>query len=213
MAIAIKVNPNRMELLALKRRLTMAQRGHKLLKDKRDELMRRFMELIDQHKALRDEVFEQLQRAYTGFLVVRGVMSPQMMEEAIMFPKERLELTASEENAMSVRVPRFSWKKESQAGDIYPYGFASTSAELDTAIEALSDVLPKMIELAALEKAAELMAEEIEKTRRRVNALEYVMIPQLEETIRYITMKLDETERSNLTRLMKIKDMVQARSL
>ncbi|NLN16373.1 MAG: V-type ATP synthase subunit D [Firmicutes bacterium] len=209
----IKASPNRMQLLMLKRRLTMARRGHKLLKDKRDELMRRFMELIDRNRELRDEVFAQLNQVYQGFLVARGVMSPQMLEEAIMFPKERLALSAREENIMSVRVPRFEWQKEGEVGDIYPYGYAHTSAELDRAIEALSEVLPKMIELAALEKSAELMAEEIEKTRRRVNALEHVLIPRLEETIKFITMKLDETERATLTRLMKIKDMLQARGV
>jgi V/A-type H+-transporting ATPase subunit D len=205
----MSVNPTRMELTRLKKRLTVARRGHKLLKDKRDELMKKFLELIRKNKEFREKVEEMLNQAHSNFLVARAVMSSEVLEEALMFPKQSVTLEVSSRNVMSVEVPVLDYKTESDdPSNIFPYGFATTSGELDGAIKALSEVLPYMLELAEMEKSAQLLAEEIEKTRRRVNALEYVMIPQLTETIRYITMKLEENERGNLTRLMKVKDMM-----
>jgi len=198
-----------MELTRLKKRLIVARRGHKLLKDKRDELMKKFLELVRQNKELREKVEDMLMKAYGNFLIARAVMSSEVLEEALMFPKQRLSLEVSTKNIMSVDVPVLKFKAESDDNsNVYPYGFATTSGELDGAIATLSEVLPYMLELAQMEKSAQLMAEEIEKTRRRVNALEYVLIPQLTETIKYITMKLEENERGNLTRLMKVKDMM-----
>jgi len=205
----MRVNPTRMELTRLKKSLAVARRGHKLLKDKRDELMKQFLELVRKNKELRERVEEMLMKAHGNFLIARAVMSSEVLEEALMFPKQSVSLDVTTKNIMSVDVPVMNFKtKTDDQSDIYPYGFATTSAELDEAIKALSEALPYMLELAQTEKSAQLLAEEIEKTRRRVNALEYVMIPQFEETIRYITMKLEENERSNLTRLMKVKDMV-----
>ncbi len=205
----LNVNPTRMELTILKKRLKVALRGHKLLKDKRDELMKQFLELVKKNKELREKVEEMLMQAHNNFLIARAVMSSEYLEEALMFPKQSVALEVSSKNIMSVDVPVFDFKTQSDdQSNIYPYGFATTSGELDGAIGTLSEVLPYMLELAQMEKSAQLLAEEIEKTRRRVNALEYVMIPQLAETIKYITMKLDENERGNITRLMKVKDMM-----
>jgi V/A-type H+-transporting ATPase subunit D len=205
----MRVNPTRMELTRLKKRLKVARRGHKLLKDKRDELMKKFLELVKRNKELREKVEKMLMKVHSNFLIARAVMSSEVLEESLMFPKQSVSLEVSTKNVMSVNIPVLNFKTASEdESNIYPYGFASTSAELDGAIRTLSDVLPYMLELAEMEKSAQLMAEEIEKTRRRVNALEYVLIPQLDETIRYITMKLDENERGNLTRLMKVKDMM-----
>ncbi len=203
----LNVNPTRMELTRLKKRLKTAMRGHKLLKDKRDDLMKKFLELVRRNKELREKVEQLIAGVYEGFVVASAVMSPQLMEEALMLPKSSVELEVGSKNIMSVNVPVFSYGG-STGEDIYSYGFASTSGELDDSVAALQEVLPFLLELAQMEKSAQLLAEEIEKTRRRVNALEYVQIPSLQETIRYIAMKLDENERSNLARLMKIKDMM-----
>ena len=207
----MNVNPTRMVLTSLKKKLVVATRGHKLLKDKRDELMKQFLELARQNKILRQEVEQKLALVYQNFAIAGAVMSPEFMEEALMFPKQGVILSIGRKNVMSVDVPVFSFEKgegEGDPGDIYPYGFAATSGELDKAISGLSEVFASMLDLAAMEKEVGLLAEEIEKTRRRVNALEYVMIPKLEVTIKYIKMKLDENERGNQTRLMKVKDMM-----
>ena len=205
----LNVNPTRMGLTNLKRRLKTAQRGHKLLKDKRDELMKQFLDIVRENRKVRGEVEELLTQAHGRFLMARAVMSNDAMEEALCFPKVKVSLEASLRNIMSVNVPQFAFQTGDTAeGDIYPYGYATTSGELDGAIAAFSAVAPLLLRLAELEKAAQLLADEIEKTRRRVNALEYVMIPNLQETIKYIVMKLDENERGNLTRLMKVKDMM-----
>ncbi|MDD3839536.1 MAG: V-type ATP synthase subunit D [Clostridia bacterium] len=212
MAERLRVNPTRMELSRLKKRLKVAVRGHKLLKDKRDELMKKFVELVKQNKEMREQVEKELTQALGDFLVARAVMSSELLEAAIMYPTTLPNIETSVKNIMSVDVPMIQNKQrtqDEQGGSIHPYGFADTSAELDGAITTLNGVLDKMIKLAEVEKTCQLLADEIEKTRRRVNALEHVMIPQLEETIRFITMKLDENERSNLTRLMKVKDMIQ----
>ena len=207
----MRVNPTRMELSRLKKRLTVAVRGHKLLKDKRDEMMRRFIDLIRRNKDLREQVEEELTQALGDFVLARAVMSNQMLEQAIMVPTRRVELSLSKRNVMSVDVPVIGFDVKSETSSAYPYGFAATSAELDNAIITLGNVLPRLLELAEVEKAAQMLSDEIEKTRRRVNALEYVMIPQLQETIRYISMKLDENDRSSRTRLMKVKDMLAQR--
>jgi len=205
----LRVNPTRMELTKLKNRLRTARRGHKLLKDKRDELMKQFMEIMRLNRDLRIRIEAALVRAHASFAVAAALMSPEVMEQSLIYPKQSVSLEMSYKNIMSVNVPVYTYKtKKEDPGEIYPYGFAATSGELDDALFALAETLKDMLELAQIEKTMQLLAEEIEKTRRRVNALEYVMIPQLEETIRYIRMKLDETERGNLTRLMKVKEMI-----
>lgn len=205
----LNVNPTRMELTNLKRKLVTARRGHKLLKDKRDELMRRFLDLVRENKKLRIEVEDGIKQANAAMSVARCVMSDKALDVALMLPTQEMSLEVGEKNVMSVMIPVFDVRfKTADENDIYSYGFAETSGDLDTAVKALSDIMPKMIRLAEIEKSCRLMADEIEKTRRRVNALEHVMIPQYEETIKYISMKLDENERSTTTRLMKVKDMM-----
>ena len=205
----LNVNPTRMELTNLKRKLVTARRGHKLLKDKRDELMRRFLDLVRENKKLRIEVEEGIKQANAAMSVARCVMSDKALDVALMLPTQEMSLEVGEKNVMSVMIPVFDVRfKTADENEIYSYGFAETSGDLDTAVKALSDIMPKMIRLAEIEKSCRLMADEIEKTRRRVNALEHVMIPQYEETIKYISMKLDENERSTTTRLMKVKDMM-----
>jgi len=208
MAQLIKVNPTRMELSKLKKRLKTAQRGHKLLKDKRDELVKQFLDLVRKNRELRSEVEMKLKLSHEAFAGVSAVMSPQALEEALIFPKQSVTLEPSEKNIMSVNVPVFNYKMQGNHSDIFSYGFAFTSAELDDAVQGLSDVLSQLVELAETEKSVMLLASEIEKTRRRVNALEHVLIPNLQFTIKNIVMKLDENERGNTTRLMKVKDMV-----
>ncbi|ABY93622.1 V-type ATP synthase subunit D [Thermoanaerobacter brockii subsp. lactiethylicus] len=203
----IHVNPTRMELTSLKKRLVTAKRGHKLLKDKQDELVKKFLDMVKQNRALREEVEAELIGAFKSFTMARSQMSANVVEESLMIPSAKVSINVKKENIMSVNVPKLEILQE-ESKNLYPYGFANTSAEMDAAIRTLATMLPKMLKLAELEKACQLMADEIEKTRRRVNALEYVLIPQLENTIKYITMKLDENERSSRTRLMKIKEMV-----
>jgi len=198
-----------MELTRLKGRLRTARRGHKLLKDKRDELMKQFLEIVRRNRQLRQRVEEGLEQANGAFTVASAVMSPEMLEQALLYPKQSVELNMTYRNIMSVDVPVYHFKtKNEDPTEIYPYGFAQTSGELDTALESLSAVFQDMLELAEVEKTMQLLAQDIEKTRRRVNALEYVMIPNLEKNIKYISMKLDENERGNTTRLMKVKEMV-----
>lgn len=198
-----------MELSSLRKKLASAQRGHKLLKDKRDELMRQFMNLIRENRQLRIEVEQGIAEANKYMAVAGSVMQREVLETALMLPKQEVELEVSEKNVMSVNIPVFSPKyRTGDTDDVYSYGTAFTSVDLDGAINALSGIFPKMIRLAEVEKACQLMADEIEKTRRRVNALEHIMIPDYQETIKYITMKLSENERSTTTSLMKVKDMV-----
>ena len=205
----MNVNPTRMELTNLKRKLVTARRGHKLLKDKRDELMRRFLELVRENKALRLKVEVGIKQANTHMALARSVMSDEALSVALMMPAQKMELDVTEKNIMSVIVPQFHAEvKAAKDGEIYSYGYAFTSCDLDDAVLALSEIMPDLLRLAEIEKTCQLLAAEIEKTRRRVNALEHVMIPQYEDTIKYITMKLDENERSSTTRLMKIKDMM-----
>ena len=196
--------PTRMVLKQLKGRLKTARRGHKLLKDKRDEMMRQFMEIVKRNKELRLNVEQGLTDAFAALQVASSIMSPEMLEQALLYPRQSVELDVSYKNIMSVNVPT----KSGAEGDIYPYGFAQTSGELDEALESLSRVFEEMLKLAEAEKTTQLLAEEIEKTRRRVNALEYVMIPELEKNIKYITMKLEENENATKVRLLKVKEMV-----
>jgi V/A-type H+-transporting ATPase subunit D len=196
-----------MELTRLKRQIVIARRGHKLLKDKQDELIKKFVDMVKENKRLREEVEKELQMAFKNFIIARSQMPQEVLEESLMIPSARVSIDVSKENIMSVNVPKIKINKE-EGSNIFSYGLATTSAELDSAITILSRMLEKMLKLSEIEKACQLMADEIEKTRRRVNALEYVMIPTMEENIKYITMKLDENERSTITRLMKIKEMV-----
>ena len=203
------ITPTRMELTRLKGRLKTAVRGHKLLKDKRDELMKQFLEIVRKNRELRAKVEKGLERANAAFTVASALMSPEMLEQSLMYPKQSVELDMKFKNIMSVNVPVYEFHTRNEdPTEIYPYGFAQTSGELDSALEALSQVFQDMLELAEVEKTMQLLAEDIEKTRRRVNALEYVMIPDFQQKIRYISMKLDENERGNITRLMKVKEMV-----
>ena len=204
-----QVNPTRMELTRQKKKLATATRGHKLLKDKRDELMRQFLELVRENKALREKVEEGLEAVNKNFVLARVSSSDQALNTALLAPKQEVYLNADTRNVMSVEIPVFTTSTRSaDEGDIYSYGFAFTSGDLDDAVKSLQELLPDMLRLAEVEKSCQLMAAEIEKTRRRVNALEYVMIPDAQEKIRYITMKLDENERSTQIRLMKVKDMM-----
>ena len=203
------INPTRMELTRLKGRLRTAVRGHRLLKDKRDELMRQFFLVVRENKALRAKVEAGIEEANRAMTVASSVMSPEMLQQALLYPKQSATLDMTFKNIMSVSVPIYEFHTKSEdAASIYPYGFAQTSGELDDALGALASVFQDMLELAQAEKKTQLLASEIEKTRRRVNALEYVMIPELEQNIRYISMKLDENESSTKVRLMKVKEMV-----
>lgn len=207
------VTPTRMVLNQLKGRYKTARRGHKLLKDKRDELMRQFLDIVRLNKELREKIEEGLTEAFSSLTVASAIMSPEFLEQALLYPRQEVELERGYKNVMSVNVPRYTFKTKSQdPSEIYPYGFAQTSGELDDALGALAKVFEDMLKLAEVEKSMQLMAEEIEKTRRRVNALEYVMIPELEENIKYITMKLEENENSTKVRLLKVKDMVLEKS-
>ena len=204
-----QVNPTRMELTRIKRKLVTARRGHKLLKDKRDELMRQFLEIVKVNRDLRERVEKSLKVCSANFALARAMMKNEEIDTALLVPSQEVSVEVSEKNVMSVLVPQFEIKlKNSDESNIYSYGLSFTSGDLDSAVKSLADILPDLLRLAEVEKSCQLMAAEIEKTRRRVNALEYVMIPEMKETIKYISMKLDENERSNQARLMKVKDMM-----
>lgn len=203
------VTPTRMELSRLKKRLETARRGHKLLKDKRDELMRQFLILVRENKDLREKVEEGIKKSNKSFAFARSSMSEEALNVALLSPRQRVYLEVNKKNVMSVDTPRFGIKTgSSNQNDIYCYGYGFTSADLDMAVEEIAELVPDMLRLAECEKSCLLMATEIEKTRRRVNALEHVMIPEYEENIKYIRMKLDENERSSQVRLIKVKDML-----
>ena len=205
----IQVNPTRMEMKRYQTRYQTARRGHKLLKDKRDELMRQFLDVVREDKALRERVEAALKQVYGGFTVAGAVSSPKMLEEALICPKKEGSLSVEYRNLMSVNVPVFQLQVHSEGNtDHYNYGLAFTSGELDSALHALNEILEDLLRMAELEKTAQLLAEEIERTRRRVNALEYILMPQYLEIIRSIRMRLDENDRGNTTRLMKVKDMM-----
>jgi V/A-type H+-transporting ATPase subunit D len=202
----LSVNATRMQMLRLRKRLAIARRGHKLLKDKQDEMMRQFMELVKSVQGMRAQVESQLHAAFQSFLLARSTMSDQMVEEAISFPGMKLRLKVGQRQIMNIRIPVLEPQVE---GKIRCYGYANTSGDLDVSLKFLEGVLEQSLKLAEAEKTMQLLADEIEKTRRRVNALEYTLIPNLVETIRYIAMKLSEMERSNLSRLMRIKDIIR----
>ncbi len=204
-----QITPTRMELTKTKRKLVTAVKGHKLLKDKRDELMRQFLELVKENMELRLKVEAGIKAANQNFVIAKAGMDEVTLRTAFMAPKQEVNLEVGSKNVMSVNIPAFTTKtRTSDAKDIYSYRFAFTSGDLDDAVKSLADILPEMLRLAEIEKACQLMAAEIEKTRRRVNALEHVIIPEARRTIKYITMKLDENERSSQIRLMKVKDMM-----
>lgn len=205
----MNVNPTRMQLSKLKRQLTTAVRGHKMLKDKRDELMRQFLDLVRETRDLREKVEAELVRCNAHFVNASAVMSKEALDASLLSPKQQINVEVGSKNVMSVEIPQFeTGTRTSDKGDIFPYGFAFTSFELDDAVMSLDELLPDLIKLAQYEKSCELMSAEIEKTRRRVNSLEHVMIPRYQETIKYISMKLEENDRSSRTRLMKVKDML-----
>jgi len=198
-----------MELTRLKGKLGTAIKGHRLLKDKRDELMREFLDLVRVNMELRKKVEEGIKQANVNFVIARAGMSGEALQAALMAPKQEVSLKEGVKNVMSVNIPQFDYEtRTSDPNDIYSYGFAFTSSDLDDAVKSLADVFPDMLKLAEVEKSCQLMAAEIEKTRRRVNALEHVTIPETQAGIKYITMKLDENERSTQIRLMKVKDMM-----
>ncbi|SFB87268.1 V/A-type H+-transporting ATPase subunit D [Alkalibacterium subtropicum] len=205
----LDVNPTRMELAKLKKRLGVASRGHKLLKDKQDELMRQFIELIRKNNELRNQVEEKLEKAMQSFAMAKSLLHENYIEELMAVPTRSVSLNMGRRNIMSVRVPQMNFQYDESVEDSteLTYGYLNSNGELDLTFEHLVEVMPQMLELAEIEKTCQLMADEIEKTRRRVNALEYMTIPQLEETIYFIQMKLDESERAAITRLMKVKDM------
>ncbi|MBN1151247.1 V-type ATP synthase subunit D [candidate division WOR-3 bacterium] len=204
----LEVNPTRQELLKLRRRIVIAKRGHKLLKDKQDELMRKLLSMIEDVKSLRIKVEKHLAQAMAEFAVARAVTEPGFVEEALMLPKKRVSIEVGRHQIMNLKVPTF---KRKVAGEIICYGFAQTTVELDRSLEALDKVTEELLSLAEKEKTVSMLADEVARTRRRVNTLEYVLIPNLEETISYIRQKLSEMERSNLSRLMKVKDIIRDR--
>lgn len=199
----LNVNPTRMELSKLKAKLVTAKKGHKLLKDKQDELMRIFIETIKKNREMRSRIEKKLENSLKNFAVSKSLMSESIFEESVAIPKIKYEVNISKRNVMSVRIPEIKLEKIGDESDIYPYSYAQTSSELDYAVEDLSNVMNDLLNLSQIEKSTQLMADEIEKTRRRVNALEYMTIPQLEETIKFIRMKLDENDRASIIRLMK----------
>lgn len=209
----VQINPTRMELKKLKARLATARRGHKLLKDKRDEMMKLFMETVREAAELRGQVEKGLASVHTAFADAAAVSSPQMLEEALTLPLTDSAVSVKSKNVMSVNVPSFTLSTAERKASSLNYGFAFTSGELDTAVNGMTSLLPLLIRLAEAEKTVQMLADEIEKTRRRVNALEYILIPKYEEGIKTIVMKLDENERGNTTRLMKVKDMMLEQQL
>lgn len=202
----MNVNPTRMEMKRLQQRLKTATRGHKLLKDKTDEMIRRFIVLAQENKRLREETEQELGQALASFASARSVTDSRVVDEAILMPSRSVEITCSRRKVMGIDAP--SIEINDNGGDLYPYSFITVTEQLDSAVRGLNAVLVKLIKLAETEKTCNMLAEEIEKNKRRVNALENIMIPQLSETIKYIKMKLDESERSATVRLMKVKDIL-----
>ncbi len=204
----LNVNLTRIESLNMKKSLKTAVRGHKLLKDKLDELIKKLMALVEENKSIREEVERKLEKSYQSFTMAKAVISDEYIEEALMIPKQSINVDVTTKSIMSVKIPSFSFNKENVNDEMYPYGFAFTTGDLDKSVQILTDVTNILLKLAKNEKAIELLSVEIEKTRRRVNALENVMIPNYQDTIKYIQTKLDEDERASLTRLMKVKEMI-----
>ncbi len=200
----LNVNPTRMELKKLKARLSTAVRGHKLLKDKSDEMVRRFTVLLREDKRLRDEVETGLSAALKQFALAGALTPAYAQETAFSMPTVSVEANCETESVMGVDVPKITLSGERSAARL-PYAYSEITSEADGSVQMVSALLPKLIRLAEVEKAVRLLADEIERNKRRVNALEYIMIPQLEETIKYIRNKLDENERAAMVRLMKVK--------
>jgi len=206
----LKVNPTRMELKRIKIRLKTAVRGYKLLKDKSDEMIRQFSVLIKKNKTLREEVEKELSSALKGFMLAKSITEAKVLEEAVVMPAVKYEINGGLKNVMSVQVPKISIERKG-LDNILPYGFVGITGELNMSVSAIANLMPKVIELAEIEKSCNMLADEIQKNKRRVNALEHFMIPQMEETIKYIVMKLDENDRANLIRLIKVKSMIEKR--
>ena len=204
----LNVNLTRIESMNMKRSLRTAQRGHKLLKDKLDELINKLLELVQENQVLRKKVDKMLEKAYQNFMLAEAVMSEEYLAEALIIPKKSVEMEVGEKSIMSVKIPEYHLSINDDNANHAIYGFAYTTSELDMAIESFSNVTETLLKLAENEKAIDLIAQEIEKTRRRVNALENVMIPNYQDTIKYIGMKLAENERANTSRLMKVKEMI-----
>lgn len=204
----LNVNPTRMELARLKKQLTTAKRGHKLLKDKQDELMRQFILLVKQNDKLRKEVENLMESAMRSFRLANVTLNESFIEELFILPSARVELDVSQKNIMSVEVPVMHFNYDAHTIETpLEYGYLNSNVPLDNSIDRFTSVLPSLLKLTEIEKTCQLMASEIEKTRRRVNALEYMTIPELEETIYYIRIKLEENERSEVTRMIKVKNM------
>ena len=200
----VQINPTRMELTRLKKKRIMALRGHKLLKDKRDELMKQFISLVEENKMLRERVEAKLKNSNQKFLLAKAEMGEEILAVSLLAPKQSISIDVTKRNIMGVEVPKFNYTtRTANQNDIYSYGLAFTSAALDDAVKSLYEIFDDMIKLAEIEKTCQILASEIEKTRRRVNALEHVVIPQAKAGIKYISMKLDENERSAQVRLMK----------
>ena len=206
----LNVIPTRMELKKLKARLKTAVRGHKLLKDKSDEMIRRFSIIIRENKKLREQAEQELSSVLKEFAKARGLVSREEIERIFSMPTVTLSLGLSTSSVMNVEVPQIEVTANT-SDEIYPYSFTAITSEADYAVRQISKVIETLVKLASVEKTVQMLAKEIEKNKRRVNALEHVMIPQLEETIKYISAKLDENERGALTRLMKVKSMISER--
>jgi len=202
----LDVGATRMNLLRLKKRLAIARRGHKLLKDKQEELMRRILELINDIRTHRERVEQETARILGRFAIARAAYGAEALDEAVMLPSKKVSVTVTTRNVMNVKVPVFH---KEISGHTRCYGFNTTSGELDFALADFDDLLDSLLILAEKEKGLELLADEMEKTRRRVNALEFVLIPNIEETVKFINLKLAENERGELTRLMRVKEIIR----
>src|SRR4030042_53344 len=208
----LNINPTRMELLQLKKKLLTAKRGHKLLKEKRDGLMKEFLKIIKEAKALREKIDQELNLGFQDFIFASADMRPESMEEALCYPAQEIVLEAGTKNGMSVEIPVLKYYTKGtitgKENEFLCYSLATTSSGLDTSLKLFHQTLTDMIKLAEIEHGASLLATEIEKTRRRVNALEYVFIPNTQETIKYISSKLSEQERCSITALMRVKEII-----
>lgn len=202
----LDIPTTRMQLLGLKRRLSVARRGHKLLKDKQDELLHKILKLIYHIRDLRLEIEKELQTAYAYFYFASSKQDVKVTEEALLSSMKKIEIEFTTERVLNLRIPKFTKKI---MGRMIGYGFLNTSGDMDIALMRMDKLLDRLIELAELEKSLELIAIEIEKTRRRVNALEFILIPSIEETIKFINLKLSEIERGDLLRLMRVKEIIQ----
>ncbi len=204
----LDIPPTRMQLLRLKRRAIIARRGHKLLKDKQDELMRQILALVSQIRDLRLKIEDELKRAFGYFYFASSKQAPKATDEALLATTKAIDIDYTTKRILNLKIPKFS---ETLSGGLIGYGFMTTSGDLDLALLKIDQLIAHLLELAELEKSLELLATEIEKTRRRVNALEYILIPSIDETIRFINLKLSEMERGDLTRLMRVKEIVRGK--